>query len=114
MASNNLTFITAATTDSSGGLAQRFIYTPKGQVNVLSSAWTTASDAYNWSYYFQGMRLVPDGNGNLLPQHDDANLRFDNGARGRARMSGWVCEWSKYVSDGIGQSAQSSTPTELR
>jgi RHS repeat-associated protein len=52
-------------TDAGGSVVERFVYTPYGQQNVLSAAWTTTSDAYDWSYYFQGMRLVPDSQGNL-------------------------------------------------
>ena len=77
-------------TDSSGGVAQRFIYTPKGQLTVLSSAWTTASEAYNWSYYFQGMRLVPEGKGNLYLSETRIWIRQRGRGRVRIRMVMWM------------------------
>jgi RHS repeat-associated protein len=58
-------FNVTSITDASGNVLQRFVYTPYGQQTVLTTAWTTTTNAYDWSYYFQGMRLVPSGQGNL-------------------------------------------------
>jgi RHS repeat-associated protein len=62
---HNANFNTTALTDATGSVVERFVYTPYGQQTVLSASWTVASDAYHWPYYFQGMRLAPDGQGNL-------------------------------------------------
>lgn len=65
-AQHDLNFSITGLIDTSGNVLERVAYTPYGQQTVLVASWTTAVDAYNWSYYFQGMRLVPDGRGILL------------------------------------------------
>ena len=41
------------------GVVERFIYDPYGVVTVLNSTWGTTTDAYSWSYRFQGGRYDP-------------------------------------------------------
>ncbi len=49
-----------ALVDTSGNVLERFVYTPYGQLTVLSPTWSTlGSDAYNWLYLFQAGRFDP-------------------------------------------------------
>ena len=46
-----------AITDTAGAVKQRFIYDPYGTRTVLTAAWASTSDGYNWLYSFQGGRM---------------------------------------------------------
>ncbi len=48
-------FNVTALLSNSGSVAQRWIYTSYGVASSLTSAWSSTSDAYNWSVRFQGM-----------------------------------------------------------
>lgn len=43
--------------DVFGAVKQRFVYDPYGTATVLTSAWATTSDGYNWNITSQGGRL---------------------------------------------------------
>jgi RHS repeat-associated protein len=58
-AQHDLVYSVTALVSSDGTVLQRAICTAYGQQTVLSKSWATASDAYNWLYYFQGGRLNP-------------------------------------------------------
>ena len=103
-AQHDLNFSVTALTNSGGDVAERFIYTPYGQLTVLSSSWSTTSDAYNWSYYFQGMRLVPDGQGNLYLSQG----RVYDSATGN-----WLSQDSGYWDSANLYQALDSDPTSL-
>ena len=46
-----------ALVNTSGTIEERFSYSPSGVVTVLSPSWASTTDAYGWTFLWQGGRL---------------------------------------------------------
>jgi RHS repeat-associated protein len=55
-AQHDAEFNITSLTDNNGNVLQRYAYGAYGETAVLSSSWVGTTDAYSWSYLFQGMR----------------------------------------------------------